>query len=79
MPKKDKKKTAAHKERLAQKVSPPILKATHWCRQPQNNPKKKPKTVRNVDAIMTMTMKTLTSTVSWNNINERYPTFNYDS
>jgi len=63
MPKKDKKKTAAHRERVAQKALS-IVSVANEDRQHQSNPRKKPKTARNAAAITMTKMKIWTSTAS---------------
>jgi hypothetical protein len=72
MPKKDKKKTAAHKERVAQKVSSLVMIANE-NRQHQSKPGKRLKTAKSAAAITTTKMRIWTSTASWNSTNERYP------
>ena len=62
MGKKDKKKTAAHKERMNQKASPFVIAAhVDFNRRPLNTPKGKLKTAINLTAIpREMKMSTLT-------------------
>jgi len=63
MPKKDKKKTAAHKERVAQKVH--VFKTMlDDDRQHPNSPRRRPKAARSVAATTTARMKIWTSTAS---------------
>ena len=71
MAKKDKKKTAAHKERMAQKATGAIVSAKS-LRLPRSNKKRKLKAVRSVRETMMRRTKTWISIASWNNTNVKF-------
>jgi hypothetical protein len=79
MPKKDKKKTAAHKERVAQKVGICVKTIANWNRRLQSSRKRRPKAAKNAPVTMTTTTKISILIVYLSNTNERYhiPAINF--